>query len=80
MEINLILLIGPTISALLLLAVPGWQRQRIEARMRAGDDRFLDEQWSYRSYPWLRDPTVLRGIGLTILGLEAIYLGLVWLG
>jgi hypothetical protein len=47
--------------------------------MRAGDDRYLDEQRSYRAYPWQRNPQVLRIAGAVLLLMEAVYLGLYWL-
>jgi hypothetical protein len=76
MDTNLILLIGPTIIALVMLIAPQWQIRRIEARMQAGNDSHLDEQRSYRAYPWQRNAKALRVTGAVILALEALYLGL----
>ncbi|MBP7336312.1 hypothetical protein [Niveispirillum sp.] len=75
MDTNLILLIGPTFFALAALFAPQRQIRRLEDRMRAGDDRYLDEQRSYRAYPWQRNARVLRGLALIVLSLEAVYLG-----
>lgn len=79
MDNHLILLTAPTIMALVWLFTPQWQARHIERRMRAGDDRYLDEQRSYRAYPWQRNPQVLRIAGAVLLLMEAVYLGLYWL-
>lgn len=78
MDSHLIVLIAPTITALVLLVAPQWQTRHIERRMRAGDDRYLDEQRSYQAYPWQRNPKVLRVTGAVLLVMEAAYLGLSW--
>lgn len=78
MDSHLISLIAPTITALVLLITPQWQTRHIERRMRAGDDRYLDEQRAYRAYPWQRNPKVLRVTGAVLLLMEAVYLGLSW--
>lgn len=75
MDTHLALLIPSTITALFWLLAPQWQIRRIEARMRDGDDRYLDEQRSYRAYPWQRNAGALRLMGAAILLMEAVYLG-----
>jgi hypothetical protein len=41
----------------------------VERRVAAGDDRYFEEQRSYRSYPSLRDPAALRRSGFVTVGL-----------
>ena len=78
MDTHLILLIAPTITAVVLLFAPQWQTRHIDRRMRAGDDRYLDEQSSYRAYSWQRNPKALRVMGAVLLLMDAVYLGLSW--
>lgn len=80
MDANLPLLIWPTIMALVFIFAPQWQIRHIEKRMQAGDDRYLDEQRSYPAYPWQRNAKALRVTGLVTLGLDAVYLGVTFLG
>lgn len=75
MDTHLALLIPSTIMALFCLLAPQWQIGRIEARMREGDDRYLDEQRSYRAYPWQRNARALQLMGAAILLMEAVYFG-----
>lgn len=42
---------------------PGRRVEQIEARIRAGDDRFHEEQRSYAAYPWLRSVAATRRWG-----------------
>lgn len=54
---------------------PQGRAKRVEQRMRAGDDRYLDEQQSYHAYPMLRDPKRIRLASLGTLIAIAVAIG-----
>lgn len=58
------------------LLYPRWSIRWIEARMAAGDDRFLDEQRTYAAYPWIRDARLVRLSGAGIVLVQAVGWGL----
>lgn len=62
-----------TLAGLSSALWPSRRARAVEKRMLEGDDRYFEEQRSYRSYPWLRDPRRIRVIGIitTVIGLIA---------
>jgi hypothetical protein len=53
-----------TIICLSLALRPHRRAQAVEGRIARGSDDFFEEQRSYDAYPWLRDPTRLRILGI----------------
>jgi hypothetical protein len=67
----LITYILATFAGFTMLFWPNRRAQAVEQRMREGDDRYFEEQRTYRSYPSMRDPRRIRIIGgiCTVVGL-----------
>lgn len=58
------------------LVWPQMAARRVEKRMRCGDDRYFEEQRSYRAYAILRDPRLIRMRAGFVLVLLLLSLGL----
>ena len=52
-----------TLPCVAMLLFPNRQVRRVEERMTAGDDRFFEEQRTYRSYPYLQNASAIRTLG-----------------
>ena len=52
-----------TLPCLAMLLWPHRQARFVEKRMAEGDNRFFEEQRTYESYPWMRDPKRIRIVG-----------------
>jgi hypothetical protein len=46
---------------------PTWKRNMVERRIEKGDDRFFEEQRSYRSYPGWKKVQNRRVLGIFLL-------------
>lgn len=58
------------------LAWPQVTARQVEKRMQAGDDRYFDEQRSYRAYAILREPRLIRLRAAVVLTMALFALGL----
>jgi hypothetical protein len=65
-----------TLACLSLALWPRKRAQAVEARITEGNDAFLEEQRTYQSYPWLRDPKRLRIAGIIGTACGLLFCGL----
>ena len=53
-----------TLPCLLMAIWPARQAKAIAERLASGDDRFFEEQRTYRAYPWMRNVRHIRMVGI----------------
>ncbi len=74
MDAEILLLLALCLWALFDLVWPQVTARQVQKRMRAGDDRFFEEQRTYRAYAILRDPRLIRLRAAVVLALGLLAL------
>ena len=67
-----------TLPCIIMLVWPERQARAVEERIKAGEDRYFEEQRTYRAYPSLSNPRRIRLVGAigTVCGIISCILAL----